>query len=111
MFPSQIAAGPGEGDKIFVERQEVVSEIVNMTTIRHLFTPDTFGVYNVDCIRDKKLIKKKEAWQDLESSGSSAGQSTELVLEGNSATIKIGFCTQRICVGCKSFATCPFDPT
>jgi hypothetical protein len=95
-------SGSGEGDKIFLEPTEVESEIVNSTTIKHLFRPDKYGVFNVECRREKPLVKKKEAWLDPEEASSPTDPSlTEVVLGGGTGFMKIGFCTQRIFVGCK----------
>ena len=103
MLSFQMGAS-GEGDRIFLERGEVVSEIVNITTIRHLFVPDTYGTYTVECLREKNLVNKKEAWIDPEevtSSEESGHLRTEVVLGGGAANMKIGFCTQRVFVGCE----------
>ena len=91
----------GEGDKIFLERGEVVSEIVNITSIRHLFVPDTYGTFTVECLREKRLVKAWTDQEDVSSSEESSLLRTEMVLRDAATTIKIGFCTQRIYVGCE----------
>ena len=81
----------GEGGEIFLETVEVASEIVNSTTIRHRFNPETSGIFNVDCRREKKLT----------TSASSLGSGIDTVVRGDEIYGKFGFCAQRIFVGCK----------
>ena len=81
----------GEGGEIFLETAEVASEIVNSTTIRHRFNPETSGIFNVDCRREKKLT----------TSASSLGSGIDTVVRGGDTYGKFGFCAQRIFVGCK----------
>ena len=88
MLSFQMSAS-GEGGEIFLETQEVASEIVNSTTIRHRFNPETSGIFNVDCRREKKLT----------TSGILSGIDT--VVRGDDTYGKFGFCAQRIFVGCK----------
>lgn len=86
MLSFQMSAS-GEGGEIFLETREVVSEIVDNQTIRHRFNPDTYGVFNVDCRREKKLMGNISGIDTVERDG---------VIYG-----KLGFCPQRIFVGCK----------
>ena len=87
MLSFQMSA-KGEGEKIFMETQEVASEIENATTIRHQFNPDTYGIFNVDCRREKKLT-------------GGATQGIDTVERNGTIYGKFGFCPQRIFVGCK----------
>ena len=80
----------GEGGEIFLETKEVVSEIVDNQTIRHRFNPDTYGIFNVDCRREKK-------W----TGDSPPGSGIDTVMRDGSTYVKLGFCPQRIFVGCK----------
>jgi len=84
MLSFQMSAS-GEGGEIFLETREVVSEIVDNQTIRHRFNPDTYGVFNVDCRREKKLMGNISGIDTVERDG---------VIYG-----KLGFCPQRIFVG------------
>ena len=77
----------GEGGEIFLETREVESEIVDNQTIRHRFNPDTIGIFNVDCLLEKKLM------------GNISG--TDTVERGGVIYGILGFCPQRIFVGCK----------
>ena len=79
----------GEGGEIFLETREVVSEIVDNQTIRHRFNPDTYGIFNVDCRREKKI-------------DSPAASGIDTVVRNGTTFAKLGFCPQRIFVGCKS---------
>ena len=88
MLSFQMSAA-GEGGRIILNTTEIQSEVVNRTTIRHLFKPDTYGTYNVDCRREKKL----------EASSSHSG--VEVVERDGQLYAKLGFCPQRIFVGCK----------
>lgn len=86
MLSFQMSAA-GEGGRIILNTTEIQSEVVNRTTIRHLFKPDTYGTYNVDCRREKKL----------EASSSHSG--VEVVERDGQLYAKLGFCPQRIFVG------------
>jgi len=88
MLSFQMSAS-GEGGEIFLETVEVASEIVNSTTIRHRFNPETSGIFNVDCRREKKLT----------TSASSLGSGIDTVVRGDDTYGKFGFCAQRIFVG------------
>ena len=78
----------GEGGEIFLETREVVSEIVDNQTIRHRFNPDTYGIFNVDCRREKKLMGDSPPGIDT-------------VVRNGTTLAKLGFCPQRIFVGCE----------
>ena len=78
----------GEGGEIFLETRELVSEIVDNQTIRHRFNPDTYGIFNVDCRREKKLMGDSPPGIDT-------------VVRNGSTYAKLGFCPQRIFVGCE----------
>ena len=98
MLSFQMSAS-GEGGEIFLETREVVSEIVDEKTIKHRFTPDTYGIFNVDCRREKKVT-----------GDSPPASGIDTVVRGNDTYAKLGFCPQRIFVGCK-FSSSPSLPS
>ena len=83
----------GEGGEIFLETREVESEIVDNQTIRHRFTPDTYGIFNVDCRREKLMM-------------GDIPKGIDTVKRNGSTYAKLGFCPQRIFVGCESSSSC-----
>ena len=82
---SFIINGEDENQKILPVH--VVSDIVNQTTIKTKFSPETVGLFNVRCI-----IRVKA--EDAEDDDDDDDEENELMTEK-------GVCTQRVHVGCK----------
>ena len=72
---------------------QVVSEIVNKTTIKTMFDPLQVGHFNVRC---KLAIKKMDAIENKYEN-----KINDLYNEEKDALMEIGVCPQRVHVGCK----------
>ena len=68
----------------------MVSDIVNQTTIKTKFSPETVGLFNVRCI----IRVKAEDAEDDDDDDDDDDEENELMTEK-------GVCTQRVHVGCK----------
>ena len=72
---------------------QVVSEIVNKTTIKTEFNPLQVGHFNVRC---QLTIKKTDAIENKYEN-----EINDLNIEEKDALTEIGVCPQRVHVGCK----------